>query len=181
MRGRRWSSCLDWVSHKAQATMNHSVASILISTLRVQMTHLMKCASFALLTVCYFHANVFSSAHQPAWTHSILQFVFLSLHLTLCTCLPLILSTSFTHPPTDRSSPVPQPPFQYPATLLCLPLGKEMRRGTHANILDPSLLPDSSHSDRNKVGRKRGARKRWKVQRDYTEKQTYSWLVHNGK
>ncbi|KAG7237112.1 hypothetical protein INR49_032796, partial [Caranx melampygus] len=36
--------------------------------------------------------------------------------------------------------------------LPCLPLGEEMRRATDANILDPSLLPDSSPRDRNNDG-----------------------------
>ncbi len=72
-----------------------------------------------------------------------------SLSVCLFFCQPL-------HPPT-YSSIVPQLPFLSAAVLPCLPLGKEMRRGTDANILDPLLLPDSSPRDRNKDGmRKRG-------------------------
>lgn len=47
--------------------------------------------------------------------------------------------------------PHPTPPLSA-AMLPCLPLGEEMRRGADANILDPSLLPDSSPRDRNKDG-----------------------------
>lgn len=58
--------------------------------------------------------------------------------ISLSLCLSRALSKPSSHSPIP---PVPQLPFLSPAMLPCRPLGKEMRRGTDANILDPSLLP----------------------------------------
>lgn len=144
------------------------------------MAHSWKSASFAFQVVFYFNANVFSTAHQPTWTHFIIQSFFYVASVYLLPSQPL-------HPPT-YSSHVPQPPLLSAAMFPCLPLGKEMRRGTDANILDPSLLPDSSPRDRNKDGvRKRGGRagrKRWwgtGVRQNTDLHKTYIWLVHNEK
>lgn len=97
--------------------------------------------------------------HTSSFSFSFYSF-YLSVSVYLLFCQPL-------HPPTYSSLvPLPQPLFLSAAMLPCLPLGKEMRQGTDANILDPLLLPDSSPRDRNKDGvRKRGGmggRKRWR-------------------
>ena len=65
------------ICHTARATMNHSVTSLLINTLKHQMTHSRSRTSFALLVVCYFNANVLSCPHQPTRTHFIVRSFFL--------------------------------------------------------------------------------------------------------
>lgn len=143
--------CQGWASHIARATMNHCVTSILISTLGLQMTHLWKSASFALAAVA-----IFMLMHSPVPTSplehtSSFTFSFYSIYFSVSACLLFCQPPSRKHPPT-HSSRFPQPPFLSAATLSSLPLGKEMRRVTHANILDPLLLPDSSPLDRNRDG-----------------------------